>query len=40
MTNQLIVQWNYVVYFHIRGSFFDNKQGLFVLTVGYGIMVT
>ena len=30
MSSQLIVQWNYIIYFHIRGSFF-----LFALIVGY-----
>ena len=24
MSSQLIVQWNYKIYFHIRGSFFNN----------------
>ena len=40
MTSELIAQLNYIIYFHIRGSFFNNKQGLFLLSFGYVIMVT
>ena len=33
MTIQQIVQWNYIIYFHILGFFLNNIQGLFVLTI-------
>ena len=30
MPCQPIVQWNYVIYFHIRGSVFNNFQDQFL----------
>ena len=40
MASQPIVQWNYIIYFRIRGSVFNNIQGLFILNIGYEDMTT
>ena len=40
MASQPIVQWNYIIYFRIRGSVFNNIQGLFILNIDYVDMTT
>ena len=40
MNSQPIVQWSYIIYLYIRGVFFNNVQGLFVLIVGCVYMTT